>query len=81
MASADDHGRSVSTCESSAVRIAARRGPSLVLVEERCRLGGNEGGQAGQVREAKTSGDTRGTTLHAHHTVVIRPVYGRHLTV
>jgi len=35
----------------------------------------DRGPEARQVRRSRTSGDhTHGTTLHAHHTAVIRPV-------
>ena len=72
VASADDHEQSMMTLQQR------NKGPSLILVEERRRSCCYEGGQVRQV-EARTCGDAPGTTLQAHHTGLIQPVYGRHL--
>ena len=72
VASADDHGQSMTLQQHN-------KGLSLVLVEERRQSHHYKGGQVRQV-EARTCGDAPGTTLQAHHTGVIQPVYGHHLT-
>ena len=52
------------------MRIGVRQGSSLVLVEEKCRSCSYKGGWhqwTGKAGEARTCGDTHGTTVLAHH--------------